>query len=502
MNLRNPIVTGFNPDPSVCVVGDDIYMVNSSFAYFPGVPIYHSRDLVHWRQIGNILDRPSQLKLDGTGLGGGIYAPTLRYHGGRFWMVTTNCEHGGNFLVHAEKPEGPWSDPVWIDEGTFDPDLCWDENDTCWYSRSHEGTVIVQAPLNPETGRLLQPLKAVWKDPGFFGIEAPHLYHVGQWWYLLVAGGGGCHRAHGHLAAVARGRAPDGPFTVCPANPILTQRDRLFDIIQAAGHADMFQTRDGRWWMAFLGWRNYGSLGREMHPLGRESFLVPMEWQDEWPVPAVPQLEMTDPGFPACPWPQRNARDDFDSRQLGFGWLYLRAPGCASLTERPGWLRVRGGAGTVDDLGPVGFVARRQEQPWSRTTCRIEVRPGEGEAGVMLFLDQGWHVELGVRQTGSGLQAFVRRNAGDWRSDVATALIPHGSLDVEIVTNPWACMFSLRGDGRTLLQHKMQSWSLSNNMAGGSTGVVIALYATRAELDADWFERQGWRSQAESNLAF
>ena len=502
MTMHNPIIGGFNPDPSVCVVGDDIYLVNSTFAYFPGVPIYHSRDLVHWRQIGNILDRPGQLPLDGASFSGGIYAPTLRHHGGRFWMVTTNSGKRGNFLVHAERPEGPWSDPVWIDVGTFDPDLCWDENGTCWYCRSDEGERIVQAPIDPYTGKLLAPLRTIWENAGFFGIEGPHLYHIGDWWYLLVAGGGGCHTARGHLVAMARGRSPDGPFEPCPFNPVLSMRDRMFDVIQATGHADLFQTADGRWWMVFLGWRNYGGLGREQHPLGRETFLSPVEWRDGWPVPGVPELEMPDPGFAPCPWPTRPERDDFDEPALGYGWLFLRSTGCASLSERPGWLRVRGDASTVDDSNAKGFVGRRVEHPWSRSTSLIDVRPGEGEAGLMLFLDQGWHAELGVRQRKGIREAFVRRSADDWRETAEFTVLAEGEIEVEVLTNPWACLFTLRMGGKPVFSRKFQSQFLSTSMAGGSTGLVVGLYATRAELDADWFEHKAWRTQDESGPAF
>lgn len=482
MKFENPIIGGFNPDPSVCVVGEDIYLANSSFGYFPGVPIHHSRDLVHWRQLGNVLDRPSQLCLDRASVTQGIYAPTLRHHGGRFWMTTTNVSHGGNFLVHAERPEGPWSEPVWIDTGTFDPDLCWDDDGTCWYSRSDEGNAIAQAPIDPETGRLLAPLKRVWENSGVFGIEGPHLYHIGDWWYLLVAGGGGCHRAQGHLVAIARGPAPDGPFTPCPFNPVLTQRDRMFDIIQATGHADLFQTRDGQWWMVFLGWRNYGGLGREQHPLGRETFLAPVDWHDGWPIPQVPTLEMSAGNLPSSPWPPKPVQEDFDAPALGPEWLYLRAPGCAALGERPGWLGIRGSE---------GFVGRRVEHPWSRTTCRIEARPGAGEAGLMLFLEKAWFIGLGFSEG----KVFVRRSAGDWQADVAQAAFAGGPVEVEVLTNPWACRFTVTAGSQILLQHKCQTWQLSTSLAAGATGLVVALTTQNAELDCDWFAHEAWRKE-------
>ncbi len=175
--LRNPVLGGFNPDPSICVVGADIYLATSSFAWFPGVPIHHSRDLVHWRRLGHALDRPGQLPLDGADLNGGIWAPTLRHHGGRFFLITTNREHGGNILVQAESPEGPWSDPLRLDLPGWDPSLDWDADGTCWFTSTRDGGMIYGCTFDPLSGRPTSPLRDLWDGGGIFGIEAPHLVH-------------------------------------------------------------------------------------------------------------------------------------------------------------------------------------------------------------------------------------------------------------------------------------------------------------------------------------
>jgi len=166
--FNNPVISGFYPDPSICRVGDDYYLVTSSFEYFPGVPIFHSKDLVHWEQIGYCLTRKSQLPLDKTRASGGIYAPTIRYNNGTFYMITTNVDGGGNFYVTAKKPEGPWSEPVWLDNQGIDPSLFFDEDGTVYYCR-HVGEgdgYIGQTTLNLETGKLEGELKKIWGGTG------------------------------------------------------------------------------------------------------------------------------------------------------------------------------------------------------------------------------------------------------------------------------------------------------------------------------------------------
>jgi beta-xylosidase len=205
----NPVISGFHPDPSVCRVGDDYYLVCSSFEYFPGLPIFHSKDLVHWEQIGNVLDRPGQLPLPlpGAKASGGLYAPTIRHHDGRYWVINTNIDGGGNFVVSAERPEGPWSDPVWIDLHGIDPDLAWEEDGTCWCAFSGPAGGINTARIDPVGGEVLEGPFATWSGSGLKYPEAPHLYRIGDWWYLLIAEGG---TERGHSVSVARGRSPRG----------------------------------------------------------------------------------------------------------------------------------------------------------------------------------------------------------------------------------------------------------------------------------------------------
>jgi hypothetical protein len=284
---EHPVVAGFYPDPTICRVGSDYYLAHSSFEYFPGAPLFHSTDLVSWTQIGNILDRRSQFRVGDAAPSGGIYGSTLRHAGGRFWFITTNVSDfaAGQLVVSAEDPTGPWSDPVFVPAATgIDPDLCWDDNGQCyltWNALSflgpHRG--ILQAPLDLASGDLLRPAYPVWQGSGLAAAEGPHLYRIGEWWYLVLAEGG---TERGHCVTVARSRNLWGRFEACPSNPVFTHRSTVH-AVQNVGHADFVQTPDGDWGAVYLGVRPRGWTPG-FHVLGRETFLAGVDWADGWPV--------------------------------------------------------------------------------------------------------------------------------------------------------------------------------------------------------------------------
>jgi beta-xylosidase len=284
MRYHNPIIPGFHPDPSICRVGNDYYLVTSSFEYFPGVPIFHSHDLVNWRQMGHVLTRPSQLPLAGAGPSDGIWAPSIRHHNGRFYMVTTNVARWPkwstrNCYVTAEDPGGEWSEPVFLDEGGIDPDLFFDDDGSATFVRNGAGG-IWGGPVDLDAGRLTGAMQLLWSGTGGPYAEAPHLYKVRGRYYLVIAEGG---TGYGHCVTVARGDSPLGPFEPCPRNPILTHRHRHHPI-QCTGHADLFEAEDSTWWAVFLGVRTI-AIGRPFQVLGRETFLAPVTWtEDGWPL--------------------------------------------------------------------------------------------------------------------------------------------------------------------------------------------------------------------------
>ena len=218
----NPVIPGFNPDPSVCRVGDDYYLVTSTFQYFPGMPVYHSKDLIHWKQIGNCLTRPSQLNLKDANCSGGIYAPTIRYNAGTFYMVTTNVSGKGNFFVTTTDPAGEWSDPIWLEQGGIDPTLYFEDRKTYMVSNPRNGLYLCEIDIN--TGKQLTESKLLWQGDGGRYPEAPHIYKKDGWYYLMIAEGG---TEYGHSITIARSRDIYGPYEYNPDNPILTNFSRL-----------------------------------------------------------------------------------------------------------------------------------------------------------------------------------------------------------------------------------------------------------------------------------
>jgi beta-xylosidase len=497
----NPVISGFHPDPSVCRVGDDYYLVCSSFEYFPGLPLFHSRDLVHWEQIGNVLDRPGQLPLPlpGAKASGGLYAPTIRHHGGRYWVVNTNIDGGGNFIVSAERPEGPWSDPVWIDLSGIDPDLAWEEDGTCWCAFSGPEGGINTARIDPAEGKVLEGPFATWSGSGLKYPEAPHLYRIGDWWYLLIAEGG---TERGHSVSVARGRSPRGPWEGAPANPLLSHSGSARSI-QNTGHADLVQAPDGSWWMVLLGVRPRG-FTPDVHVLGRETFLTPVEWDAEgWPVVAPVPGSHPAPGGAWHPVPALPARDDFDAPALAPHWIspFTRPEGSWSLTERPGLLTLTATGATLDRPGYT-FVGRRQQHHDCRVSAEID--PGTGCGGLSVRLDEAHHYELEV---GNGEVRVVAR-IGPLRQTVAGRPAPPGplTLTVAIRTHDLVPASPELTDGGTTGPDTLAFWLgdpdaadsellaeldgryLSTEVACGFTGRVIGMYATEGAVAFDWFE--------------
>ncbi|MGW0835577.1 glycoside hydrolase family 43 protein [Streptomyces prunicolor] len=474
----NPVIGGFHPDPSVCRVGEDYYLACSSFEYFPGVPLFHSRDLVHWRQIGNILDRPGQLDLpDDTPASAGIYAPTLRHHDGRFYLITTDVRGTGTFLVTADHPEGPWSDPVLVDVPGIDPDLAWDEDGNCWCAVAG----VTVSRIDPATGKVLEGPLPIWSGTGLQHPEAPHLYRVGDWWYLMIAEGG---TAHGHSVSIARARSPRGPYEPAPANPILSHRSTDLPI-QSTGHADLVTAPDGTWWMVLLGTRPRGFFPG-FHVLGRETFLTPVEWVDGWPRvgPVEEQHQAPSTWHPVQLPP---VRDDFDAPTLAHSWISPRSrpDDSWSLTRRPGRL-------TLDARSGPAFFGRRQQHPDCRAAVRID--PGSGRAGLSVRMDEAHHYDIEV--AGGVVSVVVR--IGPVRERIVERAVEPGplTLAVDISTadvgtrGPDTLTFSAEGPEGAVELAELDGRYLSTQVAGGFTGRVIGMYVAEGEAAFDWFDYQ------------
>ena len=397
-----PLVPGFNPDPSITLGPDGwYYLVTSTFEYVPGLPIYRSRDLVEWEQIGNVITRQDQLQLDPPHANTGVYAPTIRYHANRFYVVVTVLLSPlGNVVFSADDPTGPWTLTTLDGIDGIDPDLSWDEEGHAYITfsglmfrgplagQSHQG--ILQARVDLDEGRTLEEPRSLWSGSGHQFPEAPHVFTRGGAWYLMIAEGG---TERGHSVSIARGESITGPFSANPANPILTARasDRL---IQNTGHADIVPGPDGQDVLVLLGVR---TIGRFFSPIGRQTFATNIRWVDGWPQ-ADPILEHDRDEPIEIDFPLDGAEDLADP-----GWLAVgRAPASlATITERG--LELTAG----DDNAPIGgrFIGRRQGHLTS--TFTVQVEPGAGAGGLAIRWDDTSFVAVSARTVPDGTEVTV-----------------------------------------------------------------------------------------------
>jgi len=483
----NPILPGMYPDPSVCRVDSDYYLVNSSFQYFPGVPVWHSRDLVNWTQIGNALDRPSQLPLRGASAWLGIYAPTIRHHDGTYYIITTNVgDNGvrnGNFIVTAADPAGPWSDPIWLDQGGIDPSLYF-EGGKC-YMVSNPDAAISLCEIDPATGRQLSPSRRIWQGDGGRHPEAPHIYHRDGWYYLLIAEGG---TEMGHSATIARSRSIYGPYESNPDNPILCHQRRIaqYNPIQGVGHADLVETPGGQWWLVCLGFRPQTN---GMYLTGRETYLAPVEWTpDGWPVVngnGVITADMPVPGAAATEGRTRNGRVDFTAiTAMPFDWVYLRNPDSSAYALTPAGLEMRGAEAGLSSMESPTFVARRQQDICFGATAevRLDSAMTGGRAGMAAYVDVTSYYGLYLRQNADGSRSVcLGYRLYRLSQTVAEVPVPAGvetiNLRIESDAEAYSFHFSADGGSRWHKLGELDTRYLSKDTAGGFTGVVLGLYA-------------------------
>ena len=326
MRYHNPIVKGFYPDPSVCAANGKFYLVCSSFQYFPGVPLFESDDLVNWTQIGHVLTRKSQVMLEDINSSGGGFAPTIRFHEGRFYMVTNNNTTQQNFYVYTDDIRGEWSDPIVVDQDGIDPSLFF-EDGRCYFisnGTDEDGKGgIVQCEIDIATGRKLSSSKMIWKGSGGRYLESPHMYHINGHYYLVAAEGG---TEYGHMVTCAMSDNVWGPFTGDPKNPVLTNRNKAPYLIQGIGHGDLIQDNYGDWHILTLGFRQM-HLWMPFHQLGREVFLTPVTFDaDGWfragiDGPCDEPYEIKGDFIQ-----EEKKRYTFENTEFNLDWCYLRHP--------------------------------------------------------------------------------------------------------------------------------------------------------------------------------
>jgi xylan 1,4-beta-xylosidase len=508
-SYRNPVLAGFYPDPSVTRAGGKFYLVNSTFAYFPCIPVFESRDLVHWKHIGNVIDRPGQLDFDGLGTSRGVFAPAIEHHDGTFYVLDTAVDSGGNFFSTAKNPAGPWSDPVWLKEiDGIDPSLFFDADGRAYIVNNgppegaplydgHRAIWIQQ--FDAQAGKLVGPRKVLVNGGVDFSkkpiwIEGPHLFRHDNWYYLMCAEGG---TGPQHSEVILRSRSPWGPFEAYAGNPILTQRDLPEDRanpITNAGHADLVEGPDRSWWAIFLASRPYDA---HQYNTGRETFLLPVTWREGWPV-ILPRGEpipyvVTGPKFMTAQASQKpyggnfTWRDEFDSKTLNGDWLNVRVPQSAwlDLAAKPGALTIHARAEPLNTLKNPSFLGRRQQHLSFDASTQLTLPvAGRVAAGLATFQNEKFWYFLGTRRTDVGVEIFLERQKGAGMETLARLTVSHPprSLRLRVRGNGGTYSFSYDPDGkgwRTLRENE-DGTLLSTATAGGFVGVILGPYA-RAE---------------------
>ncbi|MDR0503456.1 MAG: glycoside hydrolase family 43 protein [Treponema sp.] len=532
--FNNPVLSGFYPDPSICREGGNFYIVNSTFAYFPGLPVFHSKDLIHWKQIANAIDRPGQICYDGHGISRGLFAPTIRYNRGIFYIVCTLIDTGGNFIITAKDPAGPWSDPVWLKGADgIDPSIFFD-NDTgkAWYTGTHpapEGEAypgnyeiyiheldmdLLAAGKNPLTGKTASSA-GIWRGALRDTVwpEGPHIYKINGYYYLLHAEGG---TGIDHAICAARAKEITGPWEGKKSNPILTHRHlgKRARIINA-GHADITDDLAGNWWMVLLASRPFDGVC----PLGRETFMVPVIWENGWPCIAtetgIVEKQITvdsgvfTAGQPTWDWLYESGCDHFNISKLPLHWLTLRHPAnekdaAFSLTERGDTLRLYAKAQTIRSKGHPAFAGRRLRHSNWTFTVSLEFSPKTaGEtAGIVLLQNEDWHYRFEQCFSSSG-NTSLRLIKAAGNEDEIIALSEFIAAGTKIVLA--ACCEEMKisffyGNDQyslTCFIDGIDARILSTEYAGGFVGSLAGVFAAGGGKDTDnyadifWAEYRG-----------
>ena len=497
MKIHNPIIRGFYPDPSICEAEGKYYIVCSSFQYLPGVPVFESEDLVNWKQVANALTRTTQVELHKVPSSGGVFAPTLRYHEGIFYMVTNNNTFGKNFYIYTDDIKGEWSEPIFVDQEGIDPSLLFDNGKVYFTSNGNDAEgkgCILQCEIDIKTGEKLTESIPVWGGSGGRYLESPHLYHIGDWYYMMAAEGG---TEYGHMITYARSREPFGPFEGYQGNPVLTNRNLGGNqsLIQGIGHGDLIRDKKGNYYLVCLGFRQSGEW-QPYHHLGREVFLAPVSWQEDGWFTAGEQGIVTE-------WMDvdLSGQQDMDMYQVSFEntgaddlrWSYLRDYHKENYQFTDRGLRLRGTKITLDEADTPTFAGIRQSE--FHTCLNVSVSGEAKEAGITFYMDESQHYDLSLVQEKGERKAALRLRIGDAACIANTVDLPEGMEKVEfsVVSDPNRYEFYCMVDGEKKFLGSARTKYLSSEVAGGFTGVLMGLYAV--DEDGKWaeFEELEWK---------
>lgn len=510
MKYTNPIIRGFYPDPSICYAEGFYYLVCSTFQFFPGLPVFRSSNLIDWEVVSYCMTRKSQLDLTKEGASGGLYAPTIRYHEGRFYVVCTHVGGYGNFMVYTDDIERQWSEPILLDRPGIDPSILFDGDKTYFISNGDDGTGregVLVCEMDINTGKLLTDSKLISQGTGGRYLEGPHLYKIGQYYYLLAAEGG---TEYGHMECLHRSKDIYGPYEMCPWNPILTNRNLGGYFIQASGHADIIEDEQGQWWMVHLAFRQMDRW-RPFHQMGRETFMVPISWTDdgwfkvgtdgtcrasyevvdgqisasleaEYPKERW-SLRPSDAIFIRCP-DFSNYQMTLSEKDLKFAHL---GP-CKKEGLERGQFKLRGVSDTIDSLGNVTFVGMRQRE--FETTFAVSVKcdtmlNGQ-KVGLVAYMTEADYFDLQVEKIS---ETLVKVNS---KMVVAGLVAPLGEWEVTLPVGQTKLPLKIESKHQSYHSYVKQdrTWHplgqidaklLSSEVVEGFTGTILGVYVEANE---------------------
>jgi len=511
----NPILAGSYPDPSMVRVGEDYYLVNSTFSYFPGIPVFHSKDLVNWEQIGNVLDRPSQLNLDSLPISYGVFAPAINFHDSTFYVINTIVGRGGNFFVTAKNPAGPWSEQTWLNEiDGIDPSFFFDDNGKAYIVNN--GPPVEKSLYNGHRAIWIQEFDIasqkltgsrkvivnggvdITKKP--IWIEGPHLIKTQGYYYLIAAEGG---TGEDHSEVVFRSKSPMGSYVPYDKNPILTQRNlnpNRINPITCTGHADFVETQKGEWWAVFLGCRPYES---NYYNTGRETYLMPIKWTDGWPVVTKgdetvaylhqrPNLSLQQ--TPKIPLNGNfTIKDDFSDSLLAMNWYFIRTPREKWYEISEGLLKIQARHESIDSLAKQpSFIGRRQQHAYCTASTAMKFLPSKigDKAGLMIFQNEKYYYFLGLAKNEKGtiveLEQSNNTNSKQGPKILASSKVslPDSGeiyLKIEARGKFYDFFYALEPNNWTMLIENIDASQLSTSKAGGFVGAFFGMYAYSVE---------------------
>lgn len=519
-SFTNPILAGYYPDPSICKAGNDYYLVNSSFAYYPGLPIFHSKDLVNWQLINYALNSPEQLNLDGAGVSRGLFAPALTYHNGIFYLICTNVSGVGNFVITAKDPKGKWSNPVKLPQlNGIDPSVFFDDNDKSYivynsippdnislYNGHRTIRMIAfdadNLKVTGEEKILVNGGTDISKKPVW--IEGPHLYKKNGWYYLMCAEGG---TGYNHSEVVFRSKSVDGPFVSYENNPILTQRQldpKRKNPVTTTGHADLVEDNQGNWWGVFLGCRPYEG---DYYNTGRETFMAPVVWKDGWPVFSLGGDEVKY-SYPIHAVANKNAekfngnyhfKDDFKKPALNQRYNFLRTvhEPWYSINAKAGALSIKLRSESCSGNQNPSFIGFHQPhlKGYAATAIKFETNKENEKAGLLIFQNERSYYFL--CQSVKDNKPIVELYKGDTLLTARPLFIKKGDnllLKIEADNDKYSFYYSNRNNQWETLLKEADGKYLSTKAAGGFVGCLYAMYATSNGKSSDntavydWFE--------------